>query len=191
MAVATIKGRKLQIAWDEELGFGVPEGRYLFKVTDANTGESQKGDPQVILDLIVVAPKKHKGKKQKVWFTLTPGALRFFREACEALLGKAMPKKASAIDLDSFINKTAYAEAQKTGDFVNIVNWEPASPVDDDEDIDDADLDLDEYVMDEEDEEDEDDEDDWDEDDEDDDDVPFDTDDDEEEPKPRSRRGRK
>ena len=184
MAVATIKGRKLQIAWDEELGFGVPEGRYLFKVTDANTGESQKGDPQVILDLIVVAPKKHKGKKQKVWFTLTPGALRFFREACEALLQKAMPKKASAIDLDSFIGKTAYAEAQKTGDFVNIVNWEPVSSVDDDEDVD-------EYVMD---EENEDNEDDWDEDDEedeDDDDVPFDTDDDEEEPKPRSRRGRK
>lgn len=186
MAVATIKGRKLRIDWSEELGFGVPEGRYLFKVTDADTGESQKGDPQVILDLIVVAPKKHKGKKQKVWFTLTPGALRFFREACEALLGKDMPRKASAVDLDSFIGKTAYAEAQKTGDFVNIVNWESASPVDDDEDVDDADLDLDEYVMDEEDEDDEDDEDDWD-----DDDVPFDTDDDEEEPKPRSRRGRK
>ena len=190
MAVATIKGRKLRIDWNEEQGFGVPEGRYLFKVTDADTGESQKGDPQVILDLIVVAPKKHKGKKQKVWFTLTPGALRFFREACEALLGKSMPRKASAIDLDSFIGKTAYAEAQKTGDFVNIVNWEPASPVDDDEGVDDEDLDLDEGVMDEE----EDDEDDWDEDDEDDwdedDDDPFDTDDDEE-PKPRSRRGRK
>jgi len=163
----------------------------LFKVFDANTRRWQKGDAEILLDLIVVAAKKHKGKKQKGRFTLTPGALRFFREACEALLQKAMPKKASAIDLDSFINKTAYAEAQKTGDFVNIVNWEPASPVDDDEDIDDADLDLDEYVMDEEDEEDEDDEDDWDEDDEDDDDVPFDTDDDEEEPKPRSRRGRK
>ena len=72
-----------------------------------------------------------------------------------------MPKKASAIDLDSFIGKTAYAEAQKTGDFVNIVNWESVSSVDDDEDVDDEDLDLDEYVMD---EEDEDDEDEWDED---------------------------
>lgn len=184
MSVATVKGRKLRIAWDEEHGFGVPEGRYLFKVSDVDTGESQKGDPQVILNLIVLAPKKHKGKTQKVWFTLTPAALRFFREACEALLGKAMPRKASAIDLDSFIGKTAYAEAQKTGDFVNIVNWESASTPDADEGLDDADLDLDEeYVMD---EEDEDDEDDWE-----DDDVPFDTDDDEEEPKPRSRRGSK
>src|SRR5690554_1830084 len=79
----TKRGRGFDIPWhEEENSFGVPEGRYLFKVTDSDTGESQKGDPQVILDLIVMAPKKYKGRKQKVYFTITPTALRFFREAC-------------------------------------------------------------------------------------------------------------
>ena len=111
----------MQIAWDEELGFGVPEGRYLFKVTDANTGESQK-EIHRSSSIYCWLPSTRVKSEGVVYSyarrtTLLPGGLR-------ALLGKAMPKS-QRNDLDSFIGKTAYAEAQKTGDFVNIVNWEP------------------------------------------------------------------
>lgn len=177
----------LTIDWSKEESLGLPEGRYLFKVVEADTGESQRGDQQIVLTLMVVAPKKHKGLKQKVWLTLSPRSLRFVRQACEAILGKHMPKSAAKLNLESFIGKMVYAEAVKNGDYTNIQNWEAYSEADDDDDDDDN------VTADEIDDEDAD--------------LPFDTDDDdededldfdedeedeeeEEEPQPRRRRRR-
>lgn len=182
------------IDWSQEESLDLPEGRYLFKVVEAKEGQSSGGYPQVSLKLMVVAPKKHKGRHQWTNLTLAPKALRFARIALEALLGKKMPKAAAELDLDSLIGKMAYAEVVRTvrgdNEYTNVTNWERYSSIedDDDEDVDDtaADDDLDD--------DDDDDELPWDDDDDDDEDDDGrrkyygDDDDDDEEPQPRRRR---
>src|SRR5690606_23856241 len=182
---------RILIDWSQEESLDLPAGRYLFKVVEAREGESSSGYPQVSLKLMVVAPKKHKGRHQWAYLTLAPKALRFARIALEALLGKKMPKAAAELDLDSLIGKMAYAEVVKTvrgdNEYTNVTNWERYSSVedDDDEDVDDTAANDD---LDDDDEDDDDlpwDDDDEDEDeDEDDDELPWDDDDDEDDEEP-------
>lgn len=68
--MATINGRLNEVdAWGGE-GGALPPGEYTFVIETAKQGQSQKGNPQLELDLKVVSEGEYKGRTTKQWYTL-------------------------------------------------------------------------------------------------------------------------
>lgn len=138
--------KKVIVPWDMETGGVLPERKYLFKLLELDVGESQAGDTQYIAKCVVLAPKKFKGQKTTFYFTV-PYGLREFRQLCECLLGKSMPKAARALDLSSLEGKNFSAEIVHTTSkdgkrvFQNLTNFDPPQGRDDEDDIDEDDVD--------------------------------------------------
>lgn len=117
------------VPWEEASDFGLPERQYIFKVSDVEVGETQKGDTQIILTYLVLAPKKHKGKKLKQFYAFVPAGLANLRKAVRALLRTEVPSRADKLELDKLIGKTVKGEVKNTSSngktFSNIVLYEP------------------------------------------------------------------
>lgn len=107
--------KRVVVPWDQANDdYTVPEGRYILRIASANVGENTNGDPRVEIDYLVLAPRKHKGRKFRIFYGLTvaPG-LRQLRELLQGL-GVRVPNKAAALDLSRLEGVTLKALAQVT-----------------------------------------------------------------------------
>jgi len=146
--------KSVVIPWDQAGdAYTVPEGRYIMRITEANVGENANGDARVEIQYLVMAPAAHKGRKIRIFYSLTaaPG-LRALRELLQGL-GANVPNKAAALNLSSLEGKTlkcfaTVATSNNGGKFQNLSEIElhgsqPEPEPEPEPDLDDLDDDLD------------------------------------------------
>lgn len=108
----------------------VPEGELLYRVEKAEVGDSQKGNPQLKLQCVIVAAEDERwvGHKAFPMLALTGDMKRFTYQALEAF-GLDVPEGDFSFDTDDLIDRETWVYAKAAdrpdggGKISNVKRW--------------------------------------------------------------------